>query len=356
MKRTSAILLCLIVLTVLGSPGGAWAKNKSTVAVLDFESIGAEEHLGKAVAEIIRTELVGTQDYRVVERAQINRALSEQTLQKSGLIDDESAVQLGKIIGADLIVIGSVVKIGTAYTINSRMIDVKTGEAKLGRNVTGNDLNLLTSLSQELIQNLFGGSVKPSATETIPEKRPVKGASAGRWHYDERYWIVDGNSLRNAGYPKDVIAWLARTLPDETDVTLTFSAKGRDASDYYEMIFILYGNRSLNPDFWDDGIIINYKIEDRGTQGGGHQSWLRIGNIYRGATWVGRQYHLPLFRPDTPHTVRIIYKNKRFSFFIDDVVIHRDVLIPLKKALGYLGIAGYWENRHEFTVSDVIIR
>ena len=356
MKRTAAILLCLIVLTVLGSPGSALAKNKSTVAVLDFESIGAEEHLGKAVAEIIRTELVGMQEYRVVERAQINKALSEQTLQKSGIIDDESAVQLGKIIGADLIVIGSVVKIGTAYTINSRMIDVKTGEAKLGRNVTGNDLNLLTSLSQELIQNLFGGTVKPAATATIPERRPEKGAPAGRWYCDERYWIVDGNSLRNAGYPKDSIAWLSRTLPDETDVTFAFSAKGRDATDYYEMIFILYGNRSLNPDFWDDGIIINYKIEDRGTRGGGHQSWLRIGNIYRGATWVGRQYHLPFFRPDTPHTARIVYKNKRLSFFIDDVPIYRDILIPLKKASGYLGIAGYWENRHEFTVSDVIIR
>jgi TolB-like protein len=356
MKRTSVILLSIIVFTALCLPNMSWDKNKATVAVLDFESIGAEEHLGKAVAEIVRTELVGTQDYRVVERAQINRALSEQTLQKSGLIDNESAVQIGKIIGADLIVIGSVVKIGTAYTINSRMIDVKTGEAKLGRNVTGNDLNLLTSLSQELIQNLFGEPKKPASTEAVPEKRPEKGTPPVRWHYDERFWIVEGSSLRNVGFSKDTVAWFARTLPHEIDVTLTFSAKGRDATDYYEMIFILYGNRSLNPDFWDDGIIVNYKIEDRGTRGGGHQSWLRVGNIYRGAAWVGRQQHLPFFRPDTPHTVRIIYKNKRLSFFIDDIPIHRDVLIPLKKAPGYLGVASYWENLHEFTVSDVMIR
>jgi TolB-like protein len=356
MKRTSVIIFCLIILAVIGSPDGVWAKKKATVAVLDFESIGAEEHLGKAVAEIIRTELVSTQDYRVVERAQINRALSEQTLQKSGIIDNESAVQLGKIIGADLIVIGSVVKIGTAYTINSRMIDVKTGEAKLGKNITGNDLNLLTSLSQALIQNLFGMPANPEATVTIPEKRSDQPVPAGRWHYDDRYWIVEGKSLRNAGYPKDAIAWLERTLPDETDVTLSFSAKGRDGSTYYEIIFILYGNRSLNSDFWDDGIIINYKIEDEGTKGRGHQSWLRLGNLYRGATFVGQQNHLPLFRPDTSHTARLIYRNKRLSFFIDNVPIHKDVLIPLKKAPGYLGVASYWDNRHEFTISDVVIR
>jgi TolB-like protein len=356
MKRISAVLLSLILLTAIYSPHISWAKNKSSVAVLDFESIGAEEHLGKAVAEIIRTELVGMQEYRVVERAQINKALSKQTLQKSGLIDDESAVQLGKIIGADLIVIGSVVKIGTAYTINSRMIGVKTGEAKLGRNVTGNDLNLLTSLSQELIQNLFGGAVKSATMETIPEKRPERGTPDGRWHYDERFWLLEGSSMRYVGFSKDTVAWFARTLPEEADVSLTFSAKGRDTTDYYEMIFILYGNRSLNPDFWDDGIVINYKIEDHGTRGGGHQSWLRVGNIYRGSTLVARQLHLPFFRQNMPHTARIIYKNKRLSFFIDDIPIHRDVLIPLRKAPGYLGVASYWENRHEFTVSNVRIR
>ena len=134
----------------------AHANQKPTVAVLDFESIGSEEHLGKAVAEIMRTELVGTHQFRVVERAQINQAISEQKLQKSGMIDDQSAVELGKLLGADLIIIGSVVKIGTAYTINSRMIDTKTGEARLGKNVTGSDLNLLTTLSRTLIDHLFG--------------------------------------------------------------------------------------------------------------------------------------------------------------------------------------------------------
>jgi len=133
-----------------------YADQKPTVAVLDFESIGSEEHLGKAVSEIMRTELIGTHQFRVVERAQINKAISEQKLQKSGMIDDRSAVELGKFLGADWIIIGSVVKIGTAYTINSRMIDTKTGEARLGKNVTGNDLNLLTTLSRNLIDHLFG--------------------------------------------------------------------------------------------------------------------------------------------------------------------------------------------------------
>lgn len=147
----------------------SFADNTSTVAVLDFESIGSENYLGKAVAEIMRTELVGTERFRVVERAQINKALTEQTLQLSGAIDNNNAVQLGKLLGADLIIVGSVVKIGSAYTINSRMIDVATGEAQLGRNATGNDLNLLTSLSRELIDGLFGGGQEEAALPAAAE-------------------------------------------------------------------------------------------------------------------------------------------------------------------------------------------
>ena len=161
------IAVCLAMLFAVYTGN---AENKPTVAVLDFESIGSQEYLGKAVAEIMRTELVGTQQFRVVERAQIRKALSEQELQMSGVIDDRSAVELGKFLGADLIVVGSVVKIGTAYTINSRMIDVKTGEAKLGRNVSGNDLNLLTNLTRTLISGFLGTEEKepPPAAATAP--------------------------------------------------------------------------------------------------------------------------------------------------------------------------------------------
>jgi TolB-like protein len=134
---------------------GIAADVRPTVAILDFESVGSEEHLGKAVSEIMRTELIGTRQFRVVERSQINKALSEQEFQKSGVINENTAVEIGKLLGADLIIIGSVVKIGTSYTINTRMIDIKTGEAALGKNVTGNDLNLLTNMSRSLIDNLF---------------------------------------------------------------------------------------------------------------------------------------------------------------------------------------------------------
>jgi len=204
----------------------AYSADKQTIAVLDFESVGAEEHLGKAVAEIMRTELIGTNHFRVVERAQINKALSEQQLQMSGVIDDKSAVEIGKLIGADSIIIGSVVKIGTSYTINSRMIDVRTGEATLGRNVSGNDLNLLTSMSHDLIQKLFGMQKKTEVSSygvknTVQKLKPAQSnfdtgtklmQGTVNWGNGKAYFFNDDQFIQydiasgraDPGYPKPI--------------------------------------------------------------------------------------------------------------------------------------------------------
>jgi TolB-like protein len=168
MNRRS-LISNLVAIAIFVFAFNGFAASKPTVAVLDFESVGSEEYLGKAVAEIVRTELIDTKKFRVVERSQINKALSEQRFQQSGVIDERSATEIGKLLGADLIIIGSVVKIGSSYTINSRMIDIKTGEATLGKNVTGNDLNLLANLSRDLIDKLFG----TPRQELTADKRPL---------------------------------------------------------------------------------------------------------------------------------------------------------------------------------------
>jgi len=183
------------------------ATQRSSVAVLDFESIGVDDYLGKAVSEIMRTALIGNSRFQVVERAQISKALSEQKLQKTGLIDDRSAVEIGKILGADLIVVGSVVKIGNAYTINSRMIDVKTGEARLGKNVTGTDLNLLTRMSNDLVDSLFGtrheqAEAMKTAAEATPEVKKNVYQRLDNWEILNGEWsnAPDGSIVGSNGH------------------------------------------------------------------------------------------------------------------------------------------------------------
>ncbi len=241
--RFSILLAGILVLSLIETKVVCALDVKSTIAVVDFESVGGEEHLGKAVAEIMRTELIGTGQFRVVERAQISKALSEQQLQHSGLIDDRSAVQIGKFIGADLIIVGSVVKIGDSYTINSRMIDVKTGEAKLGKNVSGNNLNLLAGMSHELIGNLFGFRQKNAPSydgkaRAVEGVKPPDGSSrsllagAVSWNNGKAYFFRGNRYMRydiaagrvDPGYPKPIDSgtWPGMIWTDGVDAVVNW--------------------------------------------------------------------------------------------------------------------------------------
>ncbi len=117
---TAVLLAPQVDLSAQGLPG---------VAVMDFESIGGDPHLGPGVAENLRTALIQTGQFRVIERSALQKVLEEQKLQVTGLISPESAVKLGKLVGARLIVVGSVVKFANTYTLNVRFIDAETGVA-----------------------------------------------------------------------------------------------------------------------------------------------------------------------------------------------------------------------------------
>ena len=80
MEHKVCVMVGWVTLLLLCSGGALSAAELPTVAVLDFQSIGSEDYLGKAVAEIMRTELVGTKRFRIVERSQIDRAVEEQEL------------------------------------------------------------------------------------------------------------------------------------------------------------------------------------------------------------------------------------------------------------------------------------
>ncbi len=147
------------------------------VAVLDFKSILAPEDLGIAVAEILRTELVGLGDYTVIERGMLEQVMQEQSLQLTGAVDSETAVEIGKLVGAKLVVTGSIVKTGSVYTINARFIDVETSIAKVGQNIRGQGEDEISNMVHQLALIITGKAVVTEDTvpaeKTTPKPEPT---------------------------------------------------------------------------------------------------------------------------------------------------------------------------------------
>ncbi len=150
-----------------------------TVAVLDFETSGQlSKDLGRSVAELIRTEFAATGKYSVVERGQLEKVLGEQRFAQAGVVDEQTAAEIGELLGAKYVVIGSVVRFGTGlrgvYTINVRFIDVSTGRVELAKTVKCTSEEEIPDACHRLVVELTGGKV--TSTEAAGEKPPVTEA------------------------------------------------------------------------------------------------------------------------------------------------------------------------------------
>jgi len=101
---------------------------KKKVAVIEFSDLESNvSKFGKYLAEELITRLFMTRKFEVIERRLLNKVLSEQKLSLSDLIDPDSIVDLGKILGVDAIVSGTITDLVTSLKVNARIISTETG-------------------------------------------------------------------------------------------------------------------------------------------------------------------------------------------------------------------------------------
>ncbi|OGS46051.1 MAG: hypothetical protein A2539_03440 [Elusimicrobia bacterium RIFOXYD2_FULL_34_15] len=167
---------------VTPTPASTPSNGKTKVAVMDFESIGRnikENDLGLSVADNLRTILFKTGKFDVVERNYLMKLLEEQKLQMSGIVDSDTAVQIGKLSGAGKLIVGSVSKIGTKYTINSRLIDIKSGSVEKAESLGGYSEDDIPNMIEDIAKLLMGDTVTRPKIQTAEKKQepviePVK--------------------------------------------------------------------------------------------------------------------------------------------------------------------------------------
>jgi TolB-like protein len=130
MKRKSKKWFITTLYTILIFSTQNWnlyAQNKY-IAVVEFEGNGISSNETKALTNRLRNELHNVGLYEVYERGLMDEILKEQGFQQTGCVSDECLVNVGKLIGVDQIVGGSISKVGNTLTVSARLIEVETGK------------------------------------------------------------------------------------------------------------------------------------------------------------------------------------------------------------------------------------
>lgn len=139
---TALTLLCLHPSRVHAAPRGdcgavageisraAVKFAKKRVAVAAFQGPrGQASFSGAVVAERLISELLAQGSIDVVERTLLNSVMREQRLERFGLIDPRTAKTLGKVLGVEAIVSGTVVELRDGRVeINARLVDAETAK------------------------------------------------------------------------------------------------------------------------------------------------------------------------------------------------------------------------------------
>jgi hypothetical protein len=190
--------------------------NKDLVAVLDLDAIGASKAQAAGLSEQLRAELLNTGQYRLVDRAQMDKVLEEQALQQTGCTSQECAVQVGKILGVRKLIAGRVTKIeDTLWQVSAILVDVETAETLQAVTVNQDGIYraLLTTGIASLAAKLTGRSagVAPVAAVLLapapanPLLRTFSGHSAlvssVAFSPDGRTALSASETFSEPGYP-----------------------------------------------------------------------------------------------------------------------------------------------------------
>ena len=173
MTKPTLTLLALIALIFTAALHAADAPPPPvTLAVLPFDA-SDEKLQGKAaeVATLLGAQLSTNADLWLVERAELDKILSEQTLKLSGLADPATAATVGKLTGARALVTGRVIKSGDTVVLVAKIMSTETSRV-FGETVTATSLDTLAKPIEELADKV--GKLIAKQRQVIAPAAPAR--------------------------------------------------------------------------------------------------------------------------------------------------------------------------------------
>lgn len=98
----------------------------STIAVLSISA--GDTNQGALVIDELEYLLVMSRKYRVVDRQTLDVIRREQNFQMQGEVNDETAVSIGKLAGANVVFTGTITGSGSSQRLMLKALNVQTGE------------------------------------------------------------------------------------------------------------------------------------------------------------------------------------------------------------------------------------
>ncbi len=151
-------------------------------AVLPFSEVGkttSDKQLGTLVTSELSTLLRRDHDLLLVEREQISRIMDELALGQTGVVAAEHSIEVGRLSGADALILGTVSEAGDSYLVNGRVVAAATGDVVLAEKVRLPAGDLIALSSEAVVlrskSGAFFRSLLVPGWGQFYNREPIKG-------------------------------------------------------------------------------------------------------------------------------------------------------------------------------------
>ncbi len=148
-------------------------RGKTAAAVIDFTDLdGAVTHLGRFMAEELSVALAtDARSFRVIDRTHIRSLLKEHKLSSSGLIDPDTARELGRIAGVDTLITGTITPLGDSVRLSIKVLDSESAQV-----IASSGFNVART---QAIDSLQRRGAATSGGGGSPSSSPAAGSPSG---------------------------------------------------------------------------------------------------------------------------------------------------------------------------------
>ncbi len=182
-RKTLMLLGALAFFLALVTGQSSAGAEVPTAAVMPLgKGAGGAEYdgLGRALADMMVTDLSTSNVLQLVERMQLGLVLDELKLSKSGYLDKKTAQKLGRGLGAQLVITGSFSVVKDQFIIDTRIIKVESGSIIKAARSEG-PVSDFIAIEKDVVEKLLAGlqvKLTPVARRKLLLDSPTESATA----------------------------------------------------------------------------------------------------------------------------------------------------------------------------------
>jgi len=166
-------------------------KKVTRIAITEFTYGDEFNSFTRNVQDILYTNLI-QRGMTVIEREKMEQVMEELAKSFSGMIDSATAAEIGKMLGVEAVIVGTVADMGDSVDLRARLVDVEKGAAITAAQIAVNKNPTITGLlGSGTRSTVYGGRT------SAPQKgsTTVQEVNAGGFNFKLIDWQKKGDGL-----------------------------------------------------------------------------------------------------------------------------------------------------------------